>query len=200
MRIYIFLILMVSFCYSQQYNFTSGVKTPSGAAWGNGGITFIDTTTGTTNNIIVDLADYYPYDVNPMYDSTSSEVTSSSRMYIGTFYSYWDNQGTGQSATDSLKYTIKVYPGIYTTENKSVAGIKYGSAITLETISRVADYYSINSVYIHATKYKVHPPEVVKIELAPSGSANCDDSTKVNWRYVYPQLIQQEAYRIDTAD
>ena len=195
---------MVSFAFSQQLNYTSGRTTPGGALWSNDGITYIDTLTGTTNDIIVDLDDYaLGYDINPVATTDSANtgyLLNSNRFVLGTFYCYFDNQGTGSPTTDSVLYTIKVYPGVYTSENKAISGLKYGTAVTLETIRVVNDYLSINNVYVHATKYKHFPPEAIKIEIAPIGDADCDDSTKVNWRMVYPQRLMQDLVDTNTSD
>ena len=75
--------------------------------------------------------------------------------------------------------------------------------MTLETIAVVNDYYSINNVYVHASKYKHWPPEVVKIEIAPTGGAKsdaCDDSTHVSWRVAYPQVVKPYEERMSDSD
>lgn len=202
MKVIWFVLLLASFVFAQQMNYTSGLKKTSGDLWTNEGITYIDTTTGTTNDILIDLQDYlFAGDINPLVNDDSAVVAiNSNRFYVGTFYVLFDNQGTASPTTDSLKYTIKAYPGIYTTESKTVAGAKYGTAVTLETVKVHNDYFSINNVYLHATKYKHFPSELIKLELAPVGSKNCDDSTQVNWRFVYPQVIKTSSERISSED
>jgi hypothetical protein len=202
MKILIFLLTFVSFCFAQQVNYTWGVKTPSGDAWG-AGLTYIDTTVGTTNNIIVDLKDYFlGFDISPAVTTDSANTSyllTSERFYLGTFYCAFDNQGVAPTA-DSLNYTIKVYPGVYNSDALAIASIHWGAAVTLETINVINDYLSVNNIYVHATKYKHFPPEVFKLEIAPIGYTGCDDSTAVDWRVAYPQVYQQEAYRVDSED
>ena len=201
---------------AQQLNHTWGLKETSGDAWDGDGITFIDTTTGTTNVFIFDINDFSPgFDINPLvsndvltitgssgdtvgvdsiYGSTTSTTNiNSDRFYLGTFYAFFNNEGVKAPATDSLKYTVAVYPGVYADNAKSVASIEFGTAVTLETIATAGDYMSINNVYLHATKYKHYPPEVIKIVIAPTGGAKsdaCDDSTHVSWDFVYPAIYQ----------
>jgi hypothetical protein len=189
MKAFILVLFLAFVAYGQQVNSTWGLKT-SGDAWDGAGITYIDTTTGTTNDIVIDIDDYFFVDANPLFSDDSVIIGSSDRALVGTFYSYWDNQGTASAATDSLLYTIKAYPGIYTTDSKAVSGVKYGSAITLETIAVINDYYTELNVYLDSSIGKAIPPEVLKIELAPSGDSDCDDSTKVNWVFRYPAIYK----------
>ena len=189
MKAIIFVLVLAFVALAQQINYTWGLKKTSGDAWSGDGITYIDTTTGTTNDIIVVLDDYFLNDFNPAIYDSATALASSDYFYLGTFYSYWDNQGAA-STTDSMKYTIKAYPGIFTTDTKAISGVKYGTAITLETISRIADYYTASNVYLSTTLGKAIPPDVIKIELAPTGDIDTDDSTKVNWRFAYPAIHQ----------
>jgi len=202
MKVLIFLLTLASFVFAQQMNHTSGFKTSSGDSWGNEGITFIDTTTGTTNDIIIKLNDWYPgFDINPYNDTSGVVLLNSNLFYIGTFYVSFDNQGITAPTTDSLLYTIKAYAGMYNSSDKTIANIKWhGTAVTLETVATVNDYMAINDVYVHATKYKHYPPEVIKLEIAPSGSSGCDDSTAVDWNFTYPQIYQTDRERNQTED
>jgi hypothetical protein len=192
MKALIFMLLFCSLIFGQQINYTFGKKTPGGSNWSGAGIVYIDTTTGTTNNIIVDLNDFYPFDQYPAIGDTSGNAVDGKFFYFGTLYCLFDNQGTASPTTDSLIYTVKVYPGVYTAANKPISGIKWGAAVTLETIRRVNDYLSVNNVYTHATAEGALPPEVVKLEIAPVGDVNCDDSTGVYWRFAYPAIYQQQ--------
>jgi hypothetical protein len=198
----ILLVLILSIpILAQQVNYTWGVKA-DGSAYDGAGLVYIDTTRNTTNDIYVDISDYYPFEPNPYmvsYTGASSdtvgldslyyaEFNNSSRATFGTFFCSFDNQGTANPTTDSVLFTIKVYPGVYTTASKSLAGVYWGSAVTLETVERINDYFSINNVYVHSTKYKTFPPEVLKFEIAPIGRSGADDSTSVAWRYAYPAI------------
>ncbi len=190
--IVLFLLLTVPLM-AQQLDYSFGYI-EGGTAYSGAGLTFIDTTSGTTNNIYYDLNDYWlGNDISPLFSDDSVLNINSDRFIIGTFYCAFDNQGLKAPTTDSLKYTIKVYPGVYTTASKAFAAVDWGTAVTLETLETVNDQFTINNVYVHATKYKHYPPECIKIEIAPTGgakTANCDDSTFVNWQFVYPEIYQ----------
>jgi len=175
MKAILFILIFAFVAFGQQINSTWGVKATSGDAWDGDGLAYIDTTTGTTNDIIVDIDDFYK-----AYDDS----------LLGTFYTFFNNEGTASPTTDSLKYTIKAYPGVYADDSKSVANIEWGTAVTLETIAEAGDYLAANNVYIHASLSNSFPPEVVKFEIAPVGSANCDDSTHVSWAYRYPAIYK----------
>jgi hypothetical protein len=215
-KLIVLLMLFAIPLFAQQLNYTWGCI-QGGTAYDGAGLAFIDTTNGTTNDIYIDLNDWYPgFDINPLVSNdvltitgssendsagvdsiygstTSTTIISSNLFYIGTFYVAFDNQGVGAPTTDSLKYTIKAYPGVHTAASRMFAGVDWGTAVTLETIATVNDYFSVNNVYVHATKYKHYPPECIKLEIAPTGgakTANCDDSTFVNWRFAYPAIYQ----------
>ena len=192
MKAIIFVLVLAFVALAQQVNYTYGLKTVSGDAWDGDGISFIDTTTGTTNLIIVDLNDFYFVDPDPYIvgDTSGTEKGNSSRLNIGTFYTYWDNQGTASPTTDSLLYTMKVYPGVYTTDSRAVAGLKWGTAVLVDSVVGINDTFTQSNVYLHSTLGKSFPAEVIKIELAPVGRKGCDDSTKVNWRFAYPAIHQ----------
>ena len=208
-------LFLAGMAHAQQLDFTCGLQ-QSGSAYSGAGLVYIDTTGGTTNDIYVDLVDYYPFgDLYPAIvtdtitvaaggDSTmaGSLYDNSTRQYIGTFYVYFDNQGAS-AATDSLAgYTIKVTPGCYMTASRSIASAKFGTAVTLETVRQVGDYLAINNVYIHASKGKLFPPEIIKLQInAPATSdADLDDSTAVNWRFVYPEVYHPEQIQIQKDD
>lgn len=189
-KIFVLLLALAVPLMAQQVNYTYGVNL-AGADYGGAGLVYIDTTTGTTNNIYVDINDFYWIDVNPLRtnDTTGAVLLNSDRSVFGTFYCNFDNQGADPTA-DSVLFTIKVYPGVYSTASKSLAMAKWGTAVTLETIEAIGDQFTVNNVYLHATKYKHFPPEVLKFEIAPIGRADADDSTAVHWRYAYPALLQ----------
>jgi len=185
--LFVFLIMALPL-FSQQINYTWGLQADGSYYTGNG-ITYIDTTTGTTNNIYVDLLDYYPIDYNPLFSDDSVVIVNSDRMYIGTLYVNFDNKGADAS-NDSILFTIKAYPGIYTSSTKPLVGAAWGSAVTLETIARKGDYFSVNNVYLSSTKYKHLPPPLIKLEIAPIGRAGADDSTAVDWSFAYPAIYK----------
>jgi len=143
MKVILFVLVFAFVAMAQQVNYTWGVKSTSGDAWDGAGLAYIDTTTGTTNDIVVDLNDFYQ-----AYDDS----------LLGTFYVFFNNEGTGSPTTDSLKYTIKAYPGLYANDAKSVASIEWGSAVTIETIAEAGDYLAANNIYIHASLGKSYPP------------------------------------------
>lgn len=202
MRTIIFILLLSLLAIAQQVNYTWGLKT-SGLDWSGAGITRIDTTTGTTNDIVIDLNDFYWMDVYPVETNATADFGSggdstfaaalyanSTRYYVGTFFTNFDNVGSASPTTDSVLFTVKAYPGVYSTASKAVSGVKYGVAVTLQTIREAGDYFAANSVYIHASLAKSFPPEVIKLEIAPIGVSDADDSTNVNWRFAYPALYQ----------
>ncbi len=196
----ILFILLFAWCtFGQQINYTLGKKVTSGIPWALADISYLDTLAATTYSFVFDLNDYYLWDYNPLVEtqlisspkadsviSVETVAINSNLMYLGTFYGYFDCI----KAADSLMYVISAYPGVYGLDNKSDATINFGSAITLETIRRVDDYLSINNVYIHATKYKVLPPEVIKIVISQTADTDKDDSVKFDWKFAYPALIQ----------
>ena len=203
---YLFILLLAFGLQAQQLNHTQGVQTPSGAAWDGSGLgAYIDTTAGTTNNIIVDLNDFFLQDIFPTVTNTTGDISvsgdsvyaaalysNSTRLFLGTFYTFFDNVGTKSPTTDTLLYTIKVYPGVYSTASKSISGVKWGTAVTLQTMTAIrGDYLAVNNVYIHASAVKPLPPEVIKLEIAPASKNTAkDDSTLVHWDYVYPAIHQ----------
>ncbi len=197
MRTIILILLLSLLAITQQVNYTWGKKT-SGLDWSGAGIALMDTTSGTTNDIVIDLNDFYFTDPNPLAVADSGAGSAplvsnnSDRLYLGTFYTNFDNVGAASPTTDSVLFTIKAYPGVYSTASKAVSGIKYGVAVTLETIRKAGDYYSANNVYIHATLSKSFPPETIKLEIAPIGVKEADDSTNVHWRFAYPAIHQQQ--------
>lgn len=205
MRRYLFILFLSIGLYAQQINYTWGVKTPSGDDWAGNAITYIDTTTGTTNDFVFDLNDFYWLDAFPVETNATGDFGSggdstlaaalysnSTRFFVGTFYGQFDNQGTGSPTTDSVLFTIKAYPGVYSGASKAISGIKYGTAVTLQTIRVVNDYFSANNVYIHSSLGKSMPPEVIKIEVAPIGTSDADDSTAFSWKFAYPAIYQQQ--------
>jgi len=195
----ILLVLILTLpIFAQQINYTWGVQL-DGSDYGGAGETPAAKTSSYT--FYVDISDYYPIDMNPYvvsYTAASSDTVgldslyyavfnNSSRSVFGTLYMNFDNQGAAPTA-DSVIYTISVYPGVYGTDNKSLAGAKWGTAVTLETVEETGDYFSINNVYVHATKYKTFPPEVLKFTLASINRNGWDDSTFVSWKYAYPAI------------
>ena len=123
---WIFLLLLTFGLSAQQINYTYGKQTPSGVNWPGNGIVYIDTTSGTTNNIIVDLNDYYFLDWYPLEtnatgdfgvggDSTLAAALygNSTRFYCGTFYCYFPiPRGTKsgykfKNAQDASLYILK---------------------------------------------------------------------------------------------
>jgi hypothetical protein len=170
--ILLLLLFLTVLAGAQQINYTYGLQTPSAAAWNGNGIVYIDTTTGTTNDIIVDLNDFYWLDPFPTvisFDSAGSATlySNSTRYYLGTFYCMFDNQGSVSPTTDSVLFTIKSYPGVYHSASQPISGIKWGTAVTLQTIKEVNDYMSVNNV-----------------------DSDADDSTGVYWRFAYPAIYQ----------
>ena len=203
MKILIFLMAFVSFCFSQQLNYTWGMNSV-GTLYTGAETAYIDTTDDTYTDIMVDLSDYFwGNDIGPAVTTDSANtdyLMNSDRFILGTVYVNFDNQGTASPTTDSLHYTISATPGMYNTASRAVSGCKWGSAVTLETVDQAGDYLAINNVYLHATKYKHFPPEIIRLRIAPIDYAGLDDSTAVNWRFVYPQVIEEYGDRADRTD
>lgn len=185
-KIIVFILLFTLCAFGQQINYSLGKKLTSGDAWTLAGINHLDTLAATTYSFVFDLNDFYWMDVLPLVDTTGVALLNSNLQYLGTFYGYFDCT----NAADSLMYVLSAYPGVYGLDNKSDATIDWGSAITLETIRRADDYLSINNVYIHATKYKLFPPEVIKIVISQTADSDKDDSIHFDWKYAYPAIIQ----------
>lgn len=198
--IFVFLFL-TGIAYTQQLDFTWGVK-QSGTAWDGAGKVYLDTTAATSTDFYVDLSKYYPgFDLKPIYVDSVTNLGDSDRQLIGTLYGYFDCQGTGSPTTDSVKYLIKVYPGVYATASRSIASAKFGTAITLETVLQAGDYLSIKGVYI-LDAVKLLPPELIKVTVGPAATKvpAIDDSVAFYWRLVYPEVHNQEAIQIDKVD
>ena len=205
-KIILLIMVMSVTAFSQQIKSAWGYDT-----WGNArtgaAITYLDTATTTQEDFIFDIGDWYPFDIGPLvidYDAdfgTGADSTldgtvknNSDRLYIGTFYGAFDCAGTASPTTDSVLYTIAVYPGVYTTASKSISSVDWGTAVTLETVEQAGDYFSINNVYVHASKYKHFPPEVLKISITDINRDGADDSVKFGYRFRYPAIYSQQAY------
>ena len=210
-ELFIVLFLLPILAFGQQLNFTSGTNL-NGTDLNETGFTYLDTTAGTTNNAYFDLGDYYfSTDFYPIvaYDtlartagdtvSGSYVYGSSNYFYLGTLYTYWDFVGVKAPTTDSLKWTIKAYPGVYTTASRALASVKWGTAVTLRTTAEAGDEPFANNVYV-STVNKALPPEVIKIEFAPVDKKTNDDSLNVYWRLVYPQVVNPYEIQIDRGD
>lgn len=200
MKKIILLIMVLSVgVFAQQINSKWGYDT-----WGNSrtgaAISYLDTAATTQEDFIFDIGDWYPFDVSPLFSDDSVVNINSDRLYIGTFYGGFDTQGTAAPTTDSVLYYIKAYPGIYTTASKSISLVDWGTAITLETIAQAGDYFSINNVYVHASKYKHFPPEVLKIEITDIDRAGADDSVKFAYRFRYPAIYTKDRYNKEGAN
>lgn len=209
-KIFLFLIILTIAGFSQQLNHTWGVDV-SGSAMTK--IAEIDTTAATTNTFYVDIDDFYFVDwypltvtdvmtitgsssdtvgVDSIYGSSTQTVYSNStRQYIGTLYTYFDNWGVKAPTTDSLAgYTINVAPGVYNSTSYSIANVDWGTNVVLETVRQAGDYLSIKNVYVHASVGKSLPPRILRFQInAPATSnTNLDDSTEVSWDFVYPAI------------
>jgi len=188
-KLLLFMILPM-LLFSQQMNHSWGTNLAGETL---SGLNYITVTDGGTNAIYVDLNDWYPIDISPLFSDDSVVNISSDRMYLGTFYTNFDTKGAAPTA-DSVYFYIKVYPGIYTTTSKSLASAVWGSAITLETVAETGDYFAINNVYLHASKYKHFPPEVIKLSIdnhADISAVGSDDSIKVDWNFTYPAIYHE---------
>ena len=202
-ELFIVLFLLPILAFGQQLNFTSGTNL-NGTDLNETGFTYLDTTAGTTNNAYFDLGDYYlGSDFFPVSMGDSTEAGdiygSSNYFYLGTLYTYWDFVGAKAPTTDSLKWTVKAYPGVYTTASRALASVKWGGAVTLRTIAEAGDEPFANNVYV-STVAKALPPEVIKIEFAPVDKKTNDDSLNVYWRLVYPQVVNPYEIQIDRGD
>ena len=216
MKLILFVIFLLTFLGAQQIGSTTGTNL-NGDAWDRAG----QIPAAKTSSYVAyfDIDDYYWWDANPLfsndvltitgsssdsvgvdsiYGSTTSTVAiNSDRSVFGTLFVAFDNFGTASPTTDSVLYTISATPGVYTTNSRALASVDWGDAITLETVATINDYFSINNVYFHATKYKHFPPEVWKFTLASINRSGWDDSTKVRWTYRYPQVIKTVKERKD---
>ena len=205
-KIILILMILTVAGFMQQLKHTQGTNL-GGTEYTAGLGTYIDTTAATTNYFYVDLDDFYWMDIFPMattgtvtgfssdtvgLDSISGATTvahSSNLFYIGTFYVSFDNQGAAPTADSLGGYSITATPGFYTTASKSLAAADFGTAIELEEVREVNDYFTINNVYLHATKYKLFPPQIVRLGISPPATnSGMDDSTMVYWDFVYPQI------------
>ncbi len=203
-KLLIFLITLTTIGLGQQLNHTWGTNLGGNVVRS---IPLLDTTAATTNYIYVDLNDYYMSDINPLVIDYDMDIGSggdstldgtvkinSDRMYIGTFYVSFDNTGA-DAAGDSLGgIEITATPGVYTESAKQLSEADWGTPVEMEEVKQVGDYFAINNVYLHATKYKHYPPEVIRLGInAPATTRpGCDDSTAVYWDFVYPAIYHSE--------
>ena len=98
MKVIIFLLMLTSFVFAQQLNYTFGVN-GSGVAL-TGSFTSLDSTGATAYNVYVDLTDSYPYEVNPAVYQDSSVATvlgSSDQNVLFTLYYFIDADVAGDS-------------------------------------------------------------------------------------------------------
>ena len=199
-KILFLLAFLVGFSMAQQIDFDNGYTT-SGVQYSGVGINsfinatdgsiyttgsaYLDTTGSTSVNWVFKLDELFYIDSNP----DGAEDVSKDAAF-GTMYTFFDNVGATPTL-DSLLLTIKVYPGMYTTASKGISSIKYGDAVTLETVAKAGDYLSVKNVHLGAAFYKSFPPEVFKFEIAPiDTSSGKDDSTNVYVKFSKPTIHQ----------
>lgn len=197
MKTIILILLMGCFAFAQQLNYTWGYK-QGGNAYDGSGQVYLDTTSTVSLDIYVDLANYhFSTDLFPVVMDSVTNLLSSDRSLIGTFFGFFDTQGTGAPTTDSVKYDIKVYPGVYANATRSFAGAKFGTAITLENVVQAGDYLSMKSVYV-LDAVKMFPPELIKITIDPADTKvpAIDDSVAFYWRLVYPEAYEVHQEKI----
>jgi len=185
--IFILLLIIPLVLSAQQINYSLGLKATSGDPWTVAGITYLDT--ATTYDFIFDLNDYYFWDYNPLVisDSTDDVAVNSNLMYLGTFYANFNCQ----NAADSVILKLDVFPGLYGVDSRAVASVVWGDTVELETIRCANDYFDIQNIYVHATKYKILPPELLMIRLRDVTDGDQDDSIQVDWKFAYPAIIHQ---------
>ena len=184
-KILIFILLLVSFCFSQQTNHTWGYTT-AGVEYTEAGIVDIDSI--TTTSIVFDLQDWYPLDFSPLASDDSVIMLNSTRFHYGTFWYRIDVE----SATDSSSVLIKAYPGFliyHPNDDSRITASNLNFSTTATTLQDSSSYttndiqWTAVNVYISDTEGKILPPEFLKLTIAWGTASN--DSIDFYWDYAY---------------
>ena len=191
------LILFFAFAFiplfAQQLNWTFGHST-AGAQL-TGVFANYDTTGGTDYTVVVLLDDYYPFDVNPLFSDDSVIIGSSDRIVIGTLWYQFDLP----AATDSCSFDIDVYPGVYGDENRTVAGIKWGTALeNVNDASNKDDVTGGANIYVLTSGGKHLPPHAIKIVFDLDTTANRGNGADLYYEFVYPAIYHSAKERKNT--
>ena len=192
--ILILLFILPLVLFGQQINHTWGYET-DGTAYTETGSVNVDSAASVTT--IFDMQDYFYLDYNPLVPNDSAVYAlNSDRLNYGTFWYKFDLE----NATDSVMYTIKVYPGFmdYHPNDESritVANIDYSTTATT-LVDTTSDTWTTNdiqwtavNVYISDAEGKILPPEFLKVVI-DFQRLSCD-SVDVYKDFVYSAVYEE---------
>jgi len=186
MKVLLFLIMLSTFVFGQQLNYTFGessVGVPLTVKF-----TSLDSTGATSYSVFLDLNDYYPgFDVNPaVYDSVTA-LASSDKAVLFTLYYFVDADVAG----DSTDIDVDVASGVYSSTALTMAATNFdGTAVKNADILGTGDIFGHANVYTEAGK--LYPPEVVRVvfDVDPTAS-EVSAGLDIYYRIVYPQIYQE---------
>jgi hypothetical protein len=198
--IILFLLIFTVPLFAQQMTWTWG-ETTNGVAYTQTGTGSLDSS--STTDIVFDMQDWYPLDLNPVASDDSVIILNSTRMNYGTFWYKIDLQ----NAADSSAVLITAYPGFIdyypgTGERIATANIDYSTTAT--TLQDSSSYttndiqWTAVNVYISDTEGKIFPPEFLKINMS-WGNATCDSITTYH-TFVYPSVSESEQSKRTTTN
>ena len=196
MKALIILLMLASFTFAQQFNYTWGVDAVGTPLTGS--FTSLDSTGATAYEVYLDLNDYYAgfNDVNPaVYADSAVAIASSDQNVLFTLYYYIDADAAG----DSTNIDIDVSSGLYTSTALTMASTKFdGTPVKQADIVGVADAFGHVNVYTETGK--LWPPEIAKInfDVDPT-SAEVSAGLDIYYRIVYPQIYESAREKNKTA-
>lgn len=193
MKVIVFILLLTSFVFSQQLNYTWGLDAVGEPL--TGVFSSIDSTGTTSYNVYVDFNDYYPYDVNPLFSDDSVVIGSSNLTAWATLFYFID----ADEATDSTNIDIDLSSGLYTSTALTVASSSYdGTPVKLGDILEVGDIFGHVNLYTESGK--LFPPEICKITFdVDPAAAEVSAGLDIYYRIVYPQIYENAREKIKTA-
>ena len=193
MKIIVFILMLTTFVFSQQLNYTFGVD-----AVGNplsGKFTSLDSTGATNYLVYLDFNDYYMYDVNPLFSDDSVVIGTSNLAAWATLYYYID----ADAATDSTNIDIDVSSGVYTSTALTMASTGFdGTPVKQADVTGAGDIFGHVNIYTESGK--LYPPEVIKINFdVDPAAAEVSAGLDIYYRIVYPQIYEIAREKIKTA-
>ena len=189
MKVLLFLIMLSTFVFGQQLNYTFGESSVGVPLTGK--FTSLDSTGATSYSVFLDLNDYYPgFDVNPaVYQDSSVAVVlgSSDQAVLFTLYYFVDADVAG----DSTDIDVDVASGVYSSTALTMAATQFdGTAVKNADILGTGDIFGHANVYTETGK--LYPPEVVRVvfDVDPTAS-EVSAGLDIYYRIVYPQIYQE---------
>lgn len=192
-KIIFWLLVLVSFTFAQQLNYTWGVSATGVPLTGS--FTSIDSTGTTSYSIYLDLNDYYPYDVNPIASDDSVLIGSSDQNVLFTLYYLIDVDESG----DSTEIDVDIASGLYTSTALTMASTSYDpTPVNNGDLQGTEDIFGHINVYTETGK--LFPPEVIRITFDVDPTvAEVSAGIDIYYRIVYPQIYESAREKIRTA-